>query len=143
MRRLIDYLILPAEITKFERDYLAKLNRIALLSFWAHLPVLPIIALLSGTSAARALLYTAVMLVGPTAAHRTLKNPRSLSIVSGFTAMCMGGLLVHFGQGRMQIEMHFYFFVLIALLAVFANPLAIITAAVTCACCSTTSSRAF
>ena len=51
----------------------------------------------------------------------------------GFTAMVMGGLLVHFGQGPMQIEMHFYFFVLIALLAVFANPMVILTAAVTVA----------
>ena len=47
--------------------------------------------------------------------------------------MCMGGLLVHFGQGPMQIEMHFYFFVLLALLAVFANPMVIIAAAVTVA----------
>ena len=30
--------------------------------------------------------------------------------------MLMGGLLVHFGQGPVQIEMHFYFFVLLALL---------------------------
>src|SRR6202042_3083434 len=49
------------------------------------------------------------------------------------TSMFMGGLLVHFGQGPMQIEMHFYFFVSLALLAVYANPLIIIAAATTVA----------
>jgi two-component system chemotaxis sensor kinase CheA len=47
--------------------------------------------------------------------------------------MFMGGLLVHFGQGPVQIEMHFYFFSLIAMCAVFGNPLVIIAAAVTVA----------
>lgn len=47
--------------------------------------------------------------------------------------MFMGALLVHFGQGPVQIEMHFYFFVNLALLAVFANPMVIIAAAITAA----------
>src|SRR5581483_516059 len=99
MKALLDYLVLPREITSFERSYLARLNKIAILFFWAHVPVLPIIALLAGTSVIRALLYPAALLVGPTLAYKSFKNPRSLSIVFGFTAMCMGGLLVHFGQG--------------------------------------------
>jgi two-component system chemotaxis sensor kinase CheA len=45
--------------------------------------------------------------------------------------MFMGGALVHFGQGPMQIEMHFYFFALIAMLAVFGNSIVIVAAAVT------------
>jgi two-component system, chemotaxis family, sensor kinase CheA len=49
------------------------------------------------------------------------------------TAMFMGGLLVHFGQGPVQIEMHFYFFSLVAMCAVFGNPLVIVAAAVTVA----------
>jgi urease beta subunit len=32
--------------------------------------------------------------------------------------------LANFGQGPIQIEMHFYFFVLIALLAMFGKPAA-------------------
>jgi C4-dicarboxylate-specific signal transduction histidine kinase len=51
----------------------------------------------------------------------------------GITAMFMGGILVHAGQGPVQIEMHFYFFVLLALLAVYANPLVIVVAALTVA----------
>ncbi len=45
----------------------------------------------------------------------------------------MGGLLVHFGAGPVQIEMHFYFFALIAMLTVFGNPLVVVVAAVTVA----------
>jgi methyl-accepting chemotaxis protein len=97
-----------------------------------HLPVFAAIAFLNGTGAIVAALMTSVVLVGPTLAMRTLP-PRQTSMVFGFTAMCMGALLVHFGQGMVQIEMHFYFFVLIALLAVFANPLVIVVAAVTAA----------
>jgi two-component system chemotaxis sensor kinase CheA len=54
-------------------------------------------------------------------------------VIYGVAAMFFGGLLVHFGQGPAQIEMHFYFFALIAMLAVFGNPLVIVTAAVTVA----------
>jgi two-component system, chemotaxis family, sensor kinase CheA len=133
MNRLLSYLLLPKEISEFERRYLARINRIAFLFFLGHVPVFVGIAALAGTSMLQALVLTPLALVGPALAYRLLHNPRHLSIVYGFTAMCMGGLLVHFGQGAMQIEMHFYFFVLIALLAVFANPMAIITAAVTVA----------
>lgn len=54
-------------------------------------------------------------------------------MVYGITAMAMGGLLVHFGQGPMQIEMHFYFFALIAFAAVYGNPAVIYVAAITVA----------
>ena len=47
--------------------------------------------------------------------------------------MLMGGLLVHFGQGPVQIEMHFYFFALLAMLCMFANPAVNIAAAITVA----------
>ena len=133
MKWLKNYLILPAEITPFERSYLERINKIALYFFLGHLPMLVLIAAFAGTGPGRAALLTSLVLLGPVIAHRTLQNPRLMSVVSGFTAMCLGGLLVHFGRGPMQIEMHFYFFVLIALLAVFANPIAVITAAVTVA----------
>jgi two-component system chemotaxis sensor kinase CheA len=133
MNKVKAYLMLPAEISDFERQYLKRMNRIALVFFFCHVPVFMGIALIAGTSVLQAAILTPLALVGPALAYKMLTNPRHLSVVFGFTAMCMGGLLVHFGQGSMQIEMHFYFFVLIALLAVFANPLAIITAAVTVA----------
>jgi two-component system chemotaxis sensor kinase CheA len=130
---LKNYLVLPAEVTDFERDYVSRINKIALAFFWAHLPVMMGVAWACGTGPLWALLLTSLLLIGPTVASRVMESPRRLSLVMGFTSMCMGGLLVHFGQGPMQIEMHFYFFVLLALLAVYGNPLSILTATVTVA----------
>jgi HPt (histidine-containing phosphotransfer) domain-containing protein/two-component sensor histidine kinase len=131
--KLWRYLFLPREISDFERSYLHRMNRIALLFFYLHVPAFVGVAALAGTSMLQAAILTPVVLVGPTIVYFWIKNPRALAVGYGFTAMVMGGLLVHFGQGPMQIEMHFYFFVLIALLAVFGNPAAIMTAAVTVA----------
>jgi two-component system, chemotaxis family, sensor kinase CheA len=131
--RLWSYLVLPVEISGFERQYLARMNRIALIFFVCHLPVFMGVAALAGTSLSQATILTVLALIGPAVASQTLRNPRQVSVVFGFTAMCMGGILVHVGRGAMQIEMHFYFFVLIALLAVFANPMVIVTAALTVA----------
>ena len=133
MKKLRSYLMLPPEISDFERQYLARVNRIALVFFACHLPFFVFVALLAGTSVVQTLILTPLVLFGPFVAYRTVSNPRHLSVLFGFTAMCMGGLLVHFGKGPMQIEMHFYFFTLIALLAVFGNPIVVVTAAVTVA----------
>lgn len=130
---VLRYLFLPRDISDFERGYLRRMNRIALVFFYLHIPAFIGVAALAGTSIVQAAVLTPLVLVGPTVVYFWFDNPRAIAVASGFTAMVMGGLLVHFGQGPMQIEMHFYFFVLIALLAVFGNPAAIITAAVTVA----------
>ncbi len=116
------YLALPPEITQFERRFLAHINKVALIFFYLHIPVLMAVAWAAGTGPITALVLSAIVLIGPTIAYRTIKNPRSISVVYGITAMFMGGLLVHFGQGPLQIEMHFYFFALLAMLCLFANP---------------------
>src|ERR1043166_5296359 len=133
MRWLYNYLILPREITDYERAYLRRMNRIALVFFYLHVPVFIGVARLAGTSIAQAAVLTPLVLLGPTIAYAAFSNPRWVSVVYGFTAMVMAGLLVHLGQGPMQIEMHFYFFVLIALLVVFGNPVVILVAAATVA----------
>jgi two-component system, chemotaxis family, sensor kinase CheA len=130
---LLRYLILPAEISTFEREYLRKLNRVALAFFLVHVPVFTLLAWANGTGPALAFVLTSLCVVGPLVAARTFGNPRHVSMVFGFTAMSMGAVLVHVGQGPLQIEMHFYFFVLIALCAVFANPAVVLVAAVTVA----------
>ncbi len=131
--KLINYLILPSEMTPFEQRYLARLNKIALIFFYLHIPALMAVAAAAGTRPWFALVLSLVVMIGPTIAYRTVQNPRNLSIVYGITAMLMGGLLVHFGQGPVQIEMHFYFFALLAMLCMFANPAVNIAAAVTVA----------
>ncbi|MGH8237602.1 MAG: hypothetical protein ACREXP_11350, partial [Steroidobacteraceae bacterium] len=127
------YLILPREITPFERGYLARLNKIALVFFFLHIPALMAVAWVAHTRPLFALTLGLIVMSGPTIAYRTIKNPRALSVVYGITAMFMGGLLVHFGQGPVQIEMHFYFFALLAMLCMFANPAVNLAAAVTVA----------
>ncbi|MEO6952087.1 MAG: ATP-binding protein [Polyangia bacterium] len=133
LKRVINYLRLPSEVTPFERAYLVRMNRIGLIFFFLHIPVFMAVAAACHTGVFAAFALTLAVLSGSTLAYFTFTNVRAMSGVFGFTAMCMGGLLVHFGQGPMQIEMHFYFFVLLALLAVFANPLAIIVASLTVA----------
>jgi two-component system, chemotaxis family, sensor kinase CheA len=130
---LTKYLVLPAEITPFERRFLAHLNKIALIFFYLHIPVLMAVAWAAGTGPLFALALTLFVLIGPTIAYRSLQNPRWISVVYGITAMLIGGLLVHFGQGPVQIEMHFYFFALIPMLCIFANPTVNLAAAVTVA----------
>ncbi len=133
LRRLVDYVRLPAQISGFEAAYLKRMNRIGFIFFALHVPVFALVALWNDTNPLLALALTSAVLAGPGLAYLALDNPRAISVVYGFTAMLMGGVLVHFGQGPVQIEMHFYFFALLAMLSVYGNPLVIVTAAVTVA----------
>ena len=133
MNAILRTVILPPTITEFERGYLRKVNRVGLWFFLAHLPVLPLIAWWNDSGPLLALLLTAVVALGPVVAYVASPNPRMVAVVYGVAAMAMGGVLVHHGHGEHQIEMHFYFFVVLAMLAVYANPLAIVAAAGTVA----------
>lgn len=129
-RRFTDFLWLPPEVTPYEQSHVTHLNKVAVWSFLAHVPVFMGVAWWHETGVLTALLLTTLTALGPVFAMRTLPA-RQTAMVVGFTAMCMGGLLVHFGQGPVQIEMHFYFFVLLALLSTYGNPAVVLTAAVT------------
>ncbi|MCA9198190.1 MAG: Hpt domain-containing protein [Planctomycetales bacterium] len=133
MSAILRMILLPQVVSDFEQNYLARMNKIATGFFVAHLPIFVLIAWANDTGPALAFALTAITLMGPLVAMRFMQSKRQISTVMGITAMFMGGLLVHFGQGPVQIEMHFYFFVLLALLAVFANPMVIVAAAVTAA----------
>lgn len=133
LTRLKDYLLLPNLVTSFEDEYLKRTNRVASVFLLAHLPFMVTLAYFNETNPALAAILTTAVLVGPICACKFATSRRLVSMVHGVASMLMGGLLVHFGQGPVQIEMHFYFFVLLALLAVFANPLVIVGAATTAA----------
>jgi two-component system chemotaxis sensor kinase CheA len=133
MKAIIDTILLPAAISDFERNYLDRMNRVGLLFFVLHVPAFVLVAYFNGTGPWLAAILSAFALVGPALAYRTFESPRHVSLSYGFTAMLMGGLLVHFGQGPVQIEMHFYFFALLAMLALYGNPMVIVVAAVTVA----------
>ena len=128
---ILNYLLLPSEQTDFEKAHLARSLRVALGFLWCNVPLFMAVAFFNDTGPMSALLLSAAVMVGPTVAHLMLPNARHVSVTIGIAAMCMGGLLVHFGQGPMQIEMHFYFFSILAVLSVFGNPLVILAAAVT------------
>lgn len=130
---ILNTIRLPAEMTQFEDKYLARVNKIATWFFALHVPAFVLVAYANDTGPGMAVLLTAAVLIGPIVALKTFKNPRHVSLMHGFTSMLMGGLLVHFGQGPVQIEMHFYFFALLAMLAIFANPMVILLAAGTVA----------
>lgn len=133
LRFLLKSVVLPQEISEYERAHLQKTNLVAMWFFWAHVPVFTAIAFLNETGPIAAAILTATIAAGPWFAFRFVQNPRTVTLVYGFAAMLMGGMLVHVGQGPVQIEMHFYFFALIAMLAVFGNPMAVLVAAVTVA----------
>ncbi len=133
LSKILSYLVLPQEISSFERQYLARINRIAIAVLAAHVAFIPVVAAMCGTSVVRAVLYTLFVTAGPLLASRVLTNPRHLARLVAFSAMAMCGLLIHFGQGPMQIDMHFEIFVVVALLAVYADPLVIVMATLTVA----------
>ena len=133
MNRLLSFLRLPPSVSAFEASYLRRMNRVGLAFFALHLPVFVLNAWFNDTGPLMAAVLTSAVLAGPMIASRAFDNPRSVSLVFGFTAMLMGALLAHFGQGPAQIEMHFYFFALLAMLVVYANPMVIVVAAVTVA----------
>ena len=133
MKNLLNYIILPKERSAGELKHVSNINRIALLVAYLHIPAFMLVAYLCGTGVSNALILSALVLFGPTVAYKTLDDPRALSMVFGFTSMCLGAVLVHLGQSSVQIEMHFHFFVFLALLAVYGNPLTVLVAAVTVA----------
>lgn len=131
MRSVLSFLVLPKTISKFEARHLRRTNRLALAFFALHVPLLMGVAWSNGTRPWFALVLSLAAFAGPLLAWVGLSNPRTVSMVHGTAAMFFGALLVHFGQGPMQIEMHFYFFSLLAILAIFGNPMVILAAAAT------------
>jgi HPt (histidine-containing phosphotransfer) domain-containing protein len=132
LEKIKSFLVLPPTVSDVEQKYVDRINKIVVIFFALHVPVFMGVAALCGTGVLKAFLLTSACLVGPVLAWKGLPS-RKAALVNGFAAMCFGGLLVHFGQGPMQIEMHFYFFVLLGLLAVYGNPMVIVVAAVTVA----------
>ena len=75
LKRLIAYLVLPREITQFERAYLGRMNRVAGIFFALHVPLFAFVALINGTGAWLALGLTLLMVSGPMLAARVFENP--------------------------------------------------------------------
>lgn len=131
-RRMLRYLLLPPEVTSFEREHLRRMMAIARRLFWAGVPALAAVAWLAGTSVLAALVLASLVAIGPTLASWALRSrPRLEAYVAACAAMVFSGVLVFVGRGELQIEMHFAFFVSLTLLVVLANPTVIVVAATT------------
>ena len=63
MKSILQFLVLPQEITPFERRYLARVNRVALAFFALHVPVFVLIAWINGTKPAVAALLSAAVVM--------------------------------------------------------------------------------
>ena len=70
VRSLLSALVLPPQITQFERDYLARMNRIALVFFAAHVPFLATVAFLNDTGPLSAVVLSAFGVLGPWLSRR-------------------------------------------------------------------------
>lgn len=130
---LLNYVVLPKEATAAELKHVQRINKVAMSVCLAHIPLFVLVAWLCHTSMLQAVGIGGLLVLGPIVASHTLSNPRTISLIYGFTSMALGALLVHLGQGPMQIEMHFHFFAGLALLTVWGNPLIIWVATVTVA----------
>lgn len=120
---LIGYFLLPPEVSSSERGHLERVNRWFRRALIAHVPVFVALGWFNGTGAWAALVLSGLSLLGPLVATLAFRDrPRWISVAHGVGGMCMGGVLVHLGQGPVQIEMHFYFFIYAAILVAFANP---------------------
>lgn len=133
LHKLKNFLVLPRLDTQMEQSYLKRVNTIALFVFILHLPIFACIAWFNGTGVFFSAVLSVLTLIGPCAAFFGLTSQRQISIVMGIASMIMGGILVHIGQGPAQIEMHFYFFVVLSFLVAYRNPLVIVAAATTAA----------
>ena len=133
IQRVCRSAVLPKTVTAFEASYLRRMNRIAQWFFCGHLPAFMLVAWANGTGVLSVALMTLAVLAVPLLGGRAIQSERSKSYVFAFTSMCMGGVLVHAGQGPVQIEMHFYFFSVLAMLALFANPMTVVVGAATVA----------
>ena len=130
-KKLTQFVFIKRFPENFEKNYIGVMNQVAIWVFFLHIPIFTTIAFFNETGPILAASLTLLTLTGPLIALSSFQSQRMIAVVMGITSMFMGGLLVHFGQGPLQIEMHFYFFVLLALLAVFADPLVIVAAALT------------
>lgn len=133
LHRLLHQLVLPPELSSFEVSYLRRMNRSALVFLALHIPALAVVAWLNDSDPWLATALTTATFLGPLLAYLELTSLRAVSVTCGVAEMLMGGVLVHIGQGPMQIEMHFYFFAVLAMLVMFGNPTVIVAASATVA----------
>jgi two-component system, sensor histidine kinase and response regulator len=128
-RSVLHWLKLPREVTDFEQAYLRRVDATALGVLFAFVPLMALVAALNDMSPLRAMVLAALAPAGLLLGGRANFQRRERSYITAVSVMYLGALLVHFGRGLWTMEMHFAFFVGLALLIVYANPMVIVVAA--------------
>jgi ABC-type transporter Mla subunit MlaD len=114
-----------------EQAYLSRTNRAFTLLVAAHVPLTMAVAAGFGTSVALVALLGVAVAAGPALLYWLAPGSRLSSIAAAVGLAAMGALLVHAGRG--MIELHFHFFVSLALLIVMGSPWVLLAAAATIA----------
>lgn len=129
VRKACDYLVLPHEVSPFERRYLEVTHGIASSFFFLHPPFVAAAAYSSGFSWWLALLMALVAVAVPAAIIRRLRSPRHVSWVLALAATAMGAVLLHVTRDQAAAEAQVYVFVLLSLLAVLGDPVVVLLGA--------------
>jgi hypothetical protein len=115
----------------FAQNYLRRANKIFFLVIAAHLPLSVAAALAFNHSWMAGLGIAFAITLGPALLLMTAPASRITSIALAVAGISMSGLMIHLGNG--MIEMHFHIFVTLAMAAMFAEALPVLAAAGTAA----------
>lgn len=115
----------------FAQNYLRRANRIFFLVIAAHLPLSVVASLAFNHSWLAGLGIAFAIALGPALLLLTAPASRTTSIALAVAGISMSGLMIHLGNG--MIEMHFHIFVTLAMVAMFAEALPVLAAAGTAA----------
>jgi hypothetical protein len=117
--------------TQFQKQYLAKMQRLALFILAAHIPICAGVAMVYQLAWLPVAIIGAAILVGPLIGYFCLPGSRTTSLAVGVAAESYSALLIHSGCGI--IEFHFHVFVALAVLIVLCDWMVIVVAAATIA----------
>lgn len=115
----------------FREQYNLKTSFYFLLGLALHLPVFIFLAVKNEHHVVANLALALAILAGPAMAYMMKVKTALLPNMIAFAGMCYSGLLIHLGNG--MIEMHFHVFIMLAIMIVFAMQTPVLTAVVTIA----------
>jgi Methyl-accepting chemotaxis protein len=115
----------------FRQTYNLRTSKYFLIGLALHIPVFLGMAWMNGHSFIGTIALALLILAGPAVAYAFKVSNALLPNLLAFSGMCFSGLLIHLGNG--MIEMHFHVFIMLAIMIVFALQTPVLTAVVTIA----------
>jgi methyl-accepting chemotaxis protein len=115
----------------FRERYNRKMGLGFLIGLFLHLPVFIFLAFRNDHGLLSTLGLSGLILAGPTLAYMAQVRSTLLPNLLAFAGMSFSGLLIHLGNG--MIEMHFHVFIMLAIMITFALRTPVVTAVLTIA----------